>query len=55
MGYFHRVETNKIIMMLKDGKDTKACKTDYDTTEKGINPLGGWVNYGMVNNEFVMI
>lgn len=55
MGYFHRTETNKIILKIGDGKDKTSCKTEFDTSEKTINPLGGWVNYGMINNEFVMI
>merc|ERR1719446_685180 len=60
-GYHHRTEINKKIYMIG-----KACKTDskqlhynatteIDLTEKTINPLGGFVHYGMVNNDFVMI
>jgi large subunit ribosomal protein L3e len=60
-GYHHRTEINKKIYMIG-----KACKTEskephynatteIDLTEKTINPLGGFVHYGMVNNDFVMI
>jgi large subunit ribosomal protein L3e len=60
-GYHHRTEINKKIYMIG-----KACKTEgdevnynatteIDLTEKTINPLGGFVHYGNVNNDFVMI
>jgi len=60
-GYHHRTEINKKIYMIGS-----ACKTDsktpnynatteIDLTEKTINPLGGFVHYGNVNNDFVMI
>jgi len=53
-GYFHRTEINKKIYLV--GKaGTKNAKTDNDLTEKDINPLGGFVHYGMVNNDFLMI
>ncbi len=58
-GYHHRTEINKKIYLI--GKKTEAgktdvnAKTDSDQTEKGINPLGGFVHYGMVNNDFLMI
>lgn len=46
MGYFHRIETNKLVLMVDTAKNPTCCKTEMDTTEKSINPLGGWVNYG---------
>jgi len=53
-GYHHRTEANKKIFLI--GKaDTKSGKTDQDLTEKTINPLGGFVHYGNVNNDFLMI
>jgi large subunit ribosomal protein L3e len=55
MGYFHRTEVNKLIVLIDSAKNTTCCKTEMDTTEKGINPLGGWVNYGLVKGDFVMI
>jgi len=55
-GYHHRTEINKKIYMIGSSKDAKTnAKTDADQTEKGINPLGGFVHYGMVNNDFLMI
>jgi large subunit ribosomal protein L3e len=58
-GYHHRTEINKKIYRIgkscltADGK--KNGSTDYDLTEKSINPMGGFPHYGIVNQDFVMI
>jgi large subunit ribosomal protein L3e len=57
-GYNHRTEINKKIYMV--GQDHKnntvfSATTEVDLTQKTINPLGGFVHYGMVNNDFLMI
>ena len=31
------------------------ASTEYDTTDKDINPMGGFPHYGMVKQDFVMI
>merc|ERR1711972_1280536 len=61
-GYHHRTEINKKIYEIKPGyhkKDGKLVKnnasTEYDTTDKCINPMGGFPHYGMVKQDFVMI
>jgi len=60
-GYHHRTEINKKIYMIGsaakvDGKIVNYnAKTEYDLTNKTITPLGGFVHYGEVNNDFVMI
>lgn len=41
--------------MIGDGTKPDCCKTEYDTTNKGINPMGGWVGYGSIRGDFVMI
>jgi large subunit ribosomal protein L3e len=53
--HFNHTEVNKLIVMIDTAKNTTCCKTEMDTTEKGINPLGGWVNYGLIKGDFVMI
>ncbi|KAK2098315.1 60S ribosomal protein L3 [Saguinus oedipus] len=60
--YHHHTEINKNIYkigqsyLIKDGKLIKNnASTDYDLSEKGINPLGGFVHYGKVTNDFVML
>jgi len=59
-GYHHRTEKNKKIYLV--GKGSKYCeenefnaKTNYDLTNKHITPMGGFVRYGEVNEDFVMI
>jgi len=61
-GYHHRTEMNKKVYRVGKGihaKDGKLVKTngatDYDLTEKTINPMGGFPHYGEVNNDFIMI
>merc|ERR1712071_633690 len=61
-GYHHRTEINKKIYRMgaaihtKDGQVVKNnASTDYDLTDKSITPLGGFVRYGEVNNDFIMI
>lgn len=31
------------------------ASTEYDLTDKSINPMGGFPHYGEVNNDFLMI
>merc|ERR1712055_1232512 len=40
-------DTNKLVK--------NNASTEYDTTDKCINPLGGFPHYGMVKQDFVMI
>merc|ERR1712112_762088 len=61
-GYHHRTEINKKIyriglgIHMKDGKlVSNNAATEYDTTDKCINPMGGFPHYGMVKQDFVMI
>jgi large subunit ribosomal protein L3e len=58
-GYHHRTVTNKKIYRIgkscltAEGKTNGA--TDFDLTEKSINPMGGFPRYGLVNQDFLMI
>jgi len=68
-GYHHRTEINKKIFRIgagskpgvgADGKaaaegDKKNASTANDLTEKAITPLGGFVQYGEVNEDYLMI
>jgi large subunit ribosomal protein L3e len=54
-GYFHRTELNKKVYRIGKKGDTKSCQTDADLTEKGITPMGGFVRYGEVNEDWVML
>lgn len=44
-----------MILKIDDAKKADCNKTDFDTTPKGANPLGGWVHYGLLKNEFVIV
>jgi len=61
-GFHHRTEINKKIYRIGEGfkmKDGKLVKnngaTDYDLADKSVNPMGGFVHYGEVRQDFVMI
>jgi large subunit ribosomal protein L3e len=53
-GYHHRTEVNKKIFRIGKAGEKNAT-TDYDTTKKDINPMGGFHHYGIVRNDFLMI
>jgi large subunit ribosomal protein L3e len=55
LGFHHRVQVNKRVYMVGNGTDGSVCKTEFDLTEKGITPMGGFVGYGEVRNDFVMV
>lgn len=54
MGYFF-VFRNKKIYRIGKGDDENSASTEFDTTKKTITPMGGFVRYGIVKNDFVMI
>jgi len=61
-GYFHRTEINKKIFRIGrsiatqvDGKPAFNATTAADLTQKNITPLGGFPQYGEVNEDYVMI
>lgn len=64
-GYHHRTVINKKIYRIGKGitKDPETGKllntdnasTEFDTTKKTITPLGGFVRYGRVNEDWLML
>lgn len=61
-GYHHRTEINKKIYRisgptkLDDGRIIdNSAKTNFDLTDKGITPLGGFPHYGIVNEDWIML
>merc|ERR1712178_255517 len=61
-GYYHRTEINKKIYRIGEGykmKDGKLIKnnaaTEYDLSDKSINPMGGFPHYGGVKQDFLML
>lgn len=54
-GYHHRTSINHKVYRIGKAGDEASGATDYDRTVKTINPLGGFVRYGLVNNDFVLL
>lgn len=54
-GYFHRTEMNKKIYRVGKKGDEASCQTEADLTKKGITPMGGFVHYGEINEDWVML
>lgn len=38
-----------------NGADAKSATTEFDLTDKEITPLGGFVNYGRVREDFLLV
>lgn len=54
-GYHHRTEMNKKIYRIGKKGDEASCQTEADLTKKGINPMGGFVHYGVIRNDWLML
>jgi large subunit ribosomal protein L3e len=54
-GYFHRTDINKKVYRIGKKGDESTCSTEADLTKKGITPMGGFVRYGEVNEDWVMV
>ena len=54
-GYFHRTEMNKKVYRIGKKGDESSCSTDADLTKKGITPMGGFVRYGEVREDWIMV
>jgi len=54
-GYHHRTEINKKIYRIGKKDDPNSASTEFDITKKTINPIGGFVRYGAVNDDFIIV
>jgi len=54
-GYFHRTEMNKKIYRVGKKGDEASCQTETDLTKKSITPMGGFVHYGEINEDWLML
>jgi large subunit ribosomal protein L3e len=54
-GYHHRTEMNKKIYRIGKKGDEASCQTDADLTKKSITPMGGFVHYGEIRDDWVML
>jgi large subunit ribosomal protein L3e len=55
MGYHHRTSVNHKIYRIGKGDDEGNASTDFDVSKKRITPLGGFVRYGEVKNDFILL
>ncbi|EER39500.1 large subunit ribosomal protein L3 [Histoplasma capsulatum var. duboisii H88] len=54
-GYHHRTSCNHKIYRIGKGSDEGNASTEFDVSKKQITPMGGFVRYGEVRNDYVMI
>jgi large subunit ribosomal protein L3e len=54
-GYHHRTSINHKVYRVGSGADANNGSTEFDRSNKTINPMGGFVRYGLVNNDFVLL
>ena len=61
-GYHHRTEMNKKVYKIGKGianattdDEKNNAVTEFDLTEKDINPVGGWPHYGLVREDYIML
>jgi len=54
-GYFHRTEVNKKVYRIGKKGDEASCQTEADLTKKSITPMGGFVRYGEISEDWIML
>merc|ERR1712146_755952 len=54
-GFHHRTEMNKKVYKIGKGSVENNATTEFDLTEKAIPPLGGFVHYGQVKEDYIMV
>jgi len=54
-GYHHRTEQHKKIYRIGKKDDAASASTEFDLTKKKITPMGGFVRYGVVNEDFLLL
>jgi len=58
-GYHHRTEQHKKIYRLGKSNRTPVGKnsgsTEFDITDKDINPMGGFLGFGVLREDFIMV
>merc|ERR1712080_157691 len=54
-GYHHRTSVNHKIYRIGKADDEGNASTDFDVSKKRITPMGGFVRYGEVKNDFVLL
>ncbi|KAJ5666727.1 hypothetical protein N7462_011136 [Penicillium macrosclerotiorum] len=55
MGYHHRTSCNHKVFRIGKASDEGSASTEFDISKKQITPMGGFVHYGEVKNDWVML
>ncbi|KAK1139653.1 60S ribosomal protein L3 [Aspergillus melleus] len=55
MGYHHRTSCNHKVFRVGKGTDEGNAATEFDISKKQITPMGGFVHYGEVKNDFLLL
>ncbi|KAF7560094.1 hypothetical protein G7046_g4064 [Stylonectria norvegica] len=55
MGYHHRTSVNHKVYRIGKGDADDNAATEVDVTKKTITPMGGFVRYGEINNDFIIL
>ncbi|TGO48492.1 hypothetical protein BOTNAR_0473g00080 [Botryotinia narcissicola] len=54
-GYHHRTSCNHKVYRIGRGDEPNNAATEFDVSKKAITPMGGFVRYGEVKNDFIML
>jgi len=55
-GLFHRTEINKKIYRIgKCGQNSSCTSTPFDISDFNVNPMGGFVRYGIIREDFMIM
>jgi large subunit ribosomal protein L3e len=54
-GFHHRTEMNKKVYKIGKGSEENNATTEFDLTEKSITPVGSFVHYGNVREDYMML
>ncbi|KAJ5232443.1 Translation elongation/initiation factor/Ribosomal beta-barrel [Penicillium chermesinum] len=54
-GYHHRTSCNHKVFRIGKADDEGSASTEFDISKKRITPLGGFVHYGEVKNDWVLL
>ncbi|TVY26615.1 60S ribosomal protein [Lachnellula hyalina] len=54
-GYHHRTSVNHKVYRIGKGDDEGNATTEFDHSKKQITPMGGFVRYGEVKNDFIIV
>ncbi|KAJ5548058.1 hypothetical protein N7504_003153 [Penicillium tannophilum] len=54
-GYHHRTSCNHKVFRIGKADDEGSASTEFDISKKQITPMGGFVHYGEVKNDWILL